>query len=67
MLQILFLSPERAEAKSKRRIFNGLSLEDERKKMKGKRVKEERTFRAEEPGTSYSVASTLGTRYEVRV
>lgn len=30
MLQILFLSPERAEAKSKRRIFNGLSLEDER-------------------------------------
>jgi hypothetical protein len=32
MLQILFLSPERAEAKSKRRIFNGLSLEDERVK-----------------------------------
>jgi hypothetical protein len=30
MLQILFLSPERAEAKSKRRIFNGLSLKDER-------------------------------------
>ncbi len=50
MLQILFLSPERAEAKSKRRIFNGLSLKDER--VKEERLKELLVQRSQVRGTS---------------